>query len=573
MINTGSIVSLTVMVSQNELPDTIQVMNVSTHRELNRIPMAKIVVLDGDPAKSDFPISNESTLLPGNEIEVLAGYDGEVVTIFKGIIINHKIKIRSQGAILEIDCKDQVFKMAKNRKSGYFYDSKDSDLMEELITRNGLEAAVESTNYAHPEMIQYQCTDWDFLVARAQANGMVVNVENGKVQVAKPDPGQSSVRSVQFGDNIMEFDAEMDGRNQVPGVSSFGWNPTDHEMIKIEATNPAFNLNGNLSPDELSDLMGLDPVDLKNGGKIADALLQDWADSKWMFQQLAKTRGRVKIQGNSEPVPGQCLSLNGVGNRFSGDAYVSGIRHQIADGNWTMDVQFGMDPEWFTEQFSIHTQPTSGLLAAVKGLQVGIVSQLEGDPDGEDRIMVKFPVINEEEQGVWCRLSSLDAGDERGFAFRPEIGDEVIVGFINEDPNQGVVLGMLNSSSHPSHLELSDDNHQKGYVSRSGMKVMFDDELNKMEIETPAGKKIVLDEDEDAITITDDHGNSVTMNGEGIVMESGSNMTIKSTGDINLEGVNINIKSQAELKAEGSAAATLSSSGTTTVKGSLIQIN
>jgi uncharacterized protein involved in type VI secretion and phage assembly len=167
----------------------------------------------------------------------------------------------------------------------------------------------------------------------------------------------------------------------------------------------------------------------------------------------------------------------------------------------------------------------------------------------------------------------LDAGNERGFAFRPEIGDEVIVGFINEDPNQGVVLGMLYSSSHPSHLELSDDNHQKGYVSRSGMKMMFDDELKKMEMETPAGKKIVMDEDEDSITITDDHGNSITMNGEGIVIESGSDMTIKSSGDINLEGVNINIKSQAELKAEGSAAATFSSSGTTTVKGSLIQIN
>ena len=109
MIDTGSIVSLTIKVSQNELPDTIQVMNVSTHRELNRIPFAKIVILDGDPARSDFPISNESTFLPGNEIEVLAGYDTEIVTLFKGIIINHKIKIRSQGAILEIDCKDQAF--------------------------------------------------------------------------------------------------------------------------------------------------------------------------------------------------------------------------------------------------------------------------------------------------------------------------------------------------------------------------------------------------------------------------------------------------------------------------------
>ncbi|MBI0398299.1 type VI secretion system tip protein VgrG [Cyclobacterium marinum] len=573
MIDIGDIVTVTVKVSGSELPDTVQIINVLVHRELNRIPYAKIVMLDGDPSSGNFPLSNEATLLPGSEIEILAGYNAEMVTIFKGSILNHKIKIRDRGAVLVIDCKDKAFKMASNRKSGYFYDLKDSDLIEELISRNGLEASVSTSNYTHPEVIQYQCSDWDFLVARAQANGMVVNVENGKIHVTKPDPEQSSIRTVQYGVDIMEFDAEMDGRNQVPGVTSFGWNPTDQEMIKVEANKPGFNLNGNLSPDELADMMALDPVDLKNGGKIADALLQDWADSKWMFQQLAKTRGRVKIQGNSEPVPGQCLSLSGVGNRFSGNTFVSGVRHQIAEGNWTMDVQFGMDPEWFTEQFSIDSQPASGLLAAVKGLQVGLVSQLEGDPDGEDRIMVKFPVINADEQGVWCRLSSLDAGKERGFAFRPEIGDEVIIGFINEDPNQGVVLGMLHSSSHPSHLELSDDNHQKGYVSRSGIKVMFDDDLKKLEIETPAGKKIVMDEDGDSINITDDHGNSITMNGEGIAMESGSDMTIKSTGDINIEGVNINIKSQAELKAEASAAATLSSSGTTTIKGSLIQIN
>jgi Rhs element Vgr protein len=445
--------------------------------------------------------------------------------------------------------------------------------MEELINRHGVEAEVAATNYTHPEMVQYQCTDWDFLVARAQANGMVVKVENGKVSVFKPDPAQNAVAEVAFGNNIMEFDAEMDGRNQVPGVASYGWNPADQEMIKIAASDPGFSLNGNLSSEELSGAMNLDSIDLKNGGNIADVLLQDWADSKWMFQQLAKTRGRLKIQGNTEPVPGQVISLKGVGDRFSGDAFVSGIMHQIAEGNWLLDVQFGMDPDWFTEQYNIHQQPASGLLAAIKGLQIGVVSQLEGDPEGEDRIMVNFPVINSEEQGIWCRISSLDAGSERGFVFRPEIADEVIVGFINEDPNQAVVLGMLPSSSHPGPIALSDDNHEKGYVSRSGIKVLFNDDLGRLELETPNGKKVVMDDDADEVTLTDDHGNTVTMNSDGIAMESASDMTIKSTGDLNLEGVNINITSQAEFKAEGSAGATLSSSGSTTIKGSLIQIN
>lgn len=573
MIDTGDIVTLEILVSGTALPDKIQVMNVTVQRELNRIPYAKITIIDGDAATGDFPVSNGQTLMPGNEVEILAGYRSETATIFKGIIVNHQLKIRDGSSVMLIDCKDKAFKMANSRKSGYLYESKDSDLMEELITRNGLEADLVPTNFTHPELVQYQCTDWDFLVTRAQANGMVVNVENGKVHVSKPDPEQGSVQTVKFGESIFEFDAEMDGRNQVPGVSSFGWNPTDQEIIKVDAKQSGFSLNGNLSTDELANLMNLDPIELKNGGKIPEVLLQDWADSKLMFQQLSKTRGRVKIQGNSEPVPGQVITLEGVGDRFSGDAFVSAVMHQIADGNWTLDVQFGLDPEWFTDQFSIHTQPSSGLLAAIRGLQVGVVSQLEGDPDGEDRIMVKLPVINPEEQGIWCRLSSLDAGSERGFVFRPEIDDEVIVGFINEDPNQAVVLGMLPSSSHPSPLELSDDNHLKGYVSRSGIKVLIDDEYSKLEIETPAGKKIVMDDDGESITISDDHGNTITMDGDGIVMDSSADLNIKSSGDINLEGTNINIKSQAELKAEGSAGATLSSSGSTTIKGSLIQIN
>ena len=45
--------------------------------------------------------------------------------------------------------------------------------------------------------------------------------------------------------------------------------------------------------------------------------------------------------------------------------------------------------------------------------------------------------------------------------FRPEIEDEVIVGFINEDPNQAVSLGALHSSKNPAPIGIADDNHQK----------------------------------------------------------------------------------------------------------------
>jgi len=63
------------------------------------------------------------------------------------------------------------------------------------------------------------------------------------------------------------------------------------------------------------------------------------------------------------------------------------------------------------------------------------------------------------------------------------------------------------------------------------------------------------------------------MDSNGIRIESGSNITIKASGDVNIEGANINMKASTALKVEGSAGAEISSGATTTVKGSLVQIN
>jgi uncharacterized protein involved in type VI secretion and phage assembly len=58
--------------------------------------------------------------------------------------------------------------------------------------------------------------------------------------------------------------------------------------------------------------------------------------------------------------------------------------------------------------------PGSGIIPSISGLHIGKVSQLESDPDGEDRILVQIPIINNEEEGIWARVATLDAGENRG---------------------------------------------------------------------------------------------------------------------------------------------------------------
>ena len=570
----ADLVTHKILVEGEQLSSTYQVINIVVEKEINRIPTAKIVLLDGDPASQEFELSNQDLLIPGKEIEIKAGYHSDEETIFKGIVIKHNLKIRSNQSYLIIECKDKTVKLTVGRKSKYFYESKDSDVFEEIIDTYGLEKDVEATTVQHAELVQYNVSDWDFCITRAQANGKVCVVDDGKITIQSPKFNEDEIQTVSFGATMLDFDAEIDARNQVSKVTSYGWNSANQELLEIEADNQTVNLNGNITADNLSSVINLENLELKSGGATSDVELQEWADAKALFNQLSKVSGRVKFQGISAAKPNTVIKLEGVGDRFNGKVYVSAIRHQITNGNWTVDVQFGINPKWFSETVDINDSPASGLVAAVNGLQVGIVTQLESDPNGEDRILVRLPIVDNKSEGIWARVSTLDAGENRGSFFRPEIDDEVIVGFINGNPKDAIVLGMMNSSAKPAPIPPTNDNHERGFVTRSEMKFIFNDDEISMTLETPNGNKIVMSDADGGIKLEDENGNFIEMNSDGITIESATEVNYKASTDMTIEsGTNLDIKAGAQLKAEGAAGAELSTSAIAVIQGSMVQIN
>ena len=116
------------------------------------------------------------------------------------------------------------------------------------------------------------------------------------------------------------------------------------------------------------------------------------------------------------------------------------------------------------------------------------------------------------DDGVWARVASLDAGCDRGFFFRPEVGDEVVVGFLEDDPRRAVILGMLHSSAKAAPLAGSDDNHEKVYQSRSKMRLSFNDEKKMVRLETPGRQPASPSARRTkAIRIEDQNGNKIEM--------------------------------------------------------------
>lgn len=582
------IVTYAILIDGEEIPRTIAVTSITIQKEVNKIPYAKIKVSDGSTSDQDFAVSNEEYFIPGKEIEIQFGYRSDNVTVFKGIVISHSNKVSSRKSELLIECKDKAVKLTVGKRSKHYENVTDSDIAEEIIDRYGLEKDVESTSIQHKEIVQFNTTDWDYVLSRMDVIGRICLVDDGKITIKKPLLMASSVLDVLYGSTILEYNAEIDSRTQFSEVKSKTWDYSSQEVAEDTGDEPGMNSAGNLTASDLAGVIALDSFLLVHSGKLSSEELKEWANARMLKSRLSRIRGKVKFQGFPDVKTGDTISINGVGERFNGPVFVGSVQHAFTGGDWTTEVSFGLPQEWFTEIVNPHHLSAQlGLVPSVQGLQIGIVTDLE-DPEGEHRVKVRLPLVSTEEEGIWMRIATLDAGNNRGTFFRPEIDDEVIVGFIFNDPSQPVILGMLHSSALPAPLTASNDNHEKGYVSREAIKMIFNDDEKSYKLETPGGKKVTLSDKDGIVQVEDENGNKITFESSGVTVESASALKLKAATDITLEAVNIKLtpSSQFTVSAGGSdikagagsielksATVKVDGSGMAEIKGGLVKIN
>jgi len=579
---TPDVCTFTLMSGGADVSGQYHLLALEVVRELNRIPAATIELRDGDPAQATFGASSAEHFLPGQEIEIRLGYRASNARVFKGVVVKHALRVRRNASMLVVECRDSAARMSGLRQTRHYLKRKDSEIIDEIAAPYGLERDIADSGPAPQEVVQYDATDWDFVLCRAEANGMVVALEDGKLRVQRPRPDQDPAVTVYFGRTLLELDAEIDARVQSRVVRATSWSAADQALSEAEGHEPGLPAAGNLKPDQVAAAVGNDAEVLRHGGALSQPELQAWADARLLRERLAKVRGRARCQGFSAARPGMMVALRGVGTRMEGSHYVSGVRHRLAGGSWETDLQLGLDPRPFAAAFALAAPPAAGLLPAVAGLQVGVVTALTGDPGHEERIAVRLPFASNSSDGVWARLAAFDAGPERGAVFRPEIGDEVVLGFLDNDPRHPVVLGGLHSSARPAPVAAEDANPRKGYVSREKLRLLFDDGARSVLLETPAGNRIELSEDAKGIALRDQNGNRVTLDANGIVVESAKDLVLKAAGDVRIEGSkNVGVDAKSRLKASGAAGAELSSGANTkveggatvVVKGGMIQIN
>ncbi len=201
----------------------------------------------------------------------------------------------------------------------------------------------------------------------------------------------------------------------------------------------------------------------------------------------------------------------------------------------------------------------------------------------------------------WVPVMTPYAADKSGFYMLPEIGTEVIIGFLCGRLDCPVVLGTMWSSDvkRPANavneknltkvirtkggneIRISDeDKKQKITLTTPGeLTVSMEDEANLIRLKDKGGKnQVIIDSKRGEIEIKADKKLSLTVGSSSTVIE-GSRITMKSSSiegnasqSLRLKGQSTQMSgSQVQIKAD--AAAKLQAGGITEVKGAMVKIN
>lgn len=545
-----SVVTATVVnPATGTLPPTYSLMSIDIRRELNRIPNATLVLLDGDPAQRTFQVSDSEFFAPGAEIQIKLRYEGQGpdVSVFKGKVVRHRIEANLSGSLLRVELKDAAVKLTQPRRSTVFREMSDGDLIRKLLSDGGLAATVDATKPVHKEILQYQCSDWDFIVSRADVNGLFVLAVDGKVSACKMNLSAAAKHKVDFGiTDLYDFEFELDGSHQAKKVSSQGWDIAKQKLTALQSGTEISLKQGTLGGAKLAGELGFGDCVLTDPVALVPEELKAWADARSQRSRMSMLCGRVSLPGVAAIALLDVIEIAGVGKRFNGKTPITGICHRVDLEGWRTDIQFGLSARSFAQEADIQDAPAAGLLPAVGGLHIGVVDSFVDDPDKHLRVKVRLPAVGAQGEAVWARLATPDAGKARGFAFRPEAGDEVVVGFFNDDPRQPVILGSLYSAKNMLPADIGDptkDHFKKGIVTRQGTKILFNDaDKPSLTFETKAQNKIVLDDDTESILISDKHGNKITLDKNGIKLESAKDLVFKASGKVQISGQSVDVK-------------------------------
>lgn len=203
----------------------------------------------------------------------------------------------------------------------------------------------------------------------------------------------------------------------------------------------------------------------------------------------------------------------------------------------------------------------------------------------------------------WCYVMTPMAGKERGLFLFPQVGDLVVLGYLENDPHRPIVLGSYWTTESPAPLKV-EKGKAEDYCFKTPknveIKLHDQNKKQKLTVTMPSGTVLEIDDEKELVTAKNKDGDtSLTMKmksgdielkakskitmaagNSSMTLDKSGKITVKGTDNILLDGKSVIAKSKGtgvmqglDISIKATKELNVKTTGTATVKGSLLKLN
>lgn len=276
----------------------------------------------------------------GARVKLMLGYKDAVKDVFEGVITGvSPIFRKNADERVIIRGHDIMHKLHRAQKTQSFSKMTDKEIVNKIASGAGISADVDNLSTSHIFTMQRNQTDYEYLRLMALRCNCRMMVKDGKLAFKPVKDISSDEVIVEWGKTLIEFLPDLDTSRLITGVEVRGWDNAKASAItgtaacsditkKIGGDSPG----GSLVSDnygEMSTIYIDDNIADKNSAEKA-------ALNILTSNSMSYINATAKVQGNNKIVPGMVVRMKELGDKFSGEYFLTEVVHHfVAEQGYT----------------------------------------------------------------------------------------------------------------------------------------------------------------------------------------------------------------------------------------------
>ncbi len=431
-----------------------------------------------------------------------------------------------------------------NQRCMLFHDEKSTDIVSTVLQNAGLNSQLKSSGASREYTVQYCESDFNFISRLLEEEGLFYRFgfDDPNCPIITGDAASDFIKMDPY---ELDFSVDIDRWQPQYQVVASTFKHAAWDFQSVDTLEGSANSLSKAQPPGFAARPFYD-----YSGRFATADAGKQLARARMEEQETKV---VAISGNSTCVAAQAGAKFKVKNHTvdlpaannTSDTYVLvRVEHHLRDFNgvpWDGKTEYSNDFICIPTDFVFRPERRTPK-PQIRGPQTATVSD---GPDDMGRARVKFPWYPDD-QSCWMRVAQSWAYNKMGTQYLPRINSEVVVEYLDADPDRPIIVGMVYNGKNALPYAVPANKTQSGIrganwgdagVADTSNELRFEDSSGSEEIYLHAQKdfrRVVTHSD----TLTVEQGDRTIEIQKGNVSETldtGNHATKLSQGNCTLE--------------------------------------